>query len=380
MHGIRERGGIATYIHRIAEMQTSTEHTVYYLDSLTPIATQYQLEDNLIQIKDSRDLFVQAKALRLNILHLHTAINTLPNNHIPVIRTVHDNNPSCPSGSKYLKRWSKPCDRPYRLSGCLWGHLIDHCGSVRPNKLQGNFQRTWLEMKTLKQIPMIANSQFVKNQMLRSGYDEENLQVLLLPAPEIREYIPPPEKEVPRFLFLGRIAPEKGWEWLLRSLATIKVPINLDIAGAGNEQQNLAIRQTVTHLGLENKVKFHGWVKEDRINQLLKQSRAVVFPSLWQEPAGLVSLEAAAAGRAVIASNVGGIPEYVGPLQNALLVEPNDVQGLAKRIELLATDWALAKNLGVKGRTLAQESFSLSQHIQELMQLYQATQESKLSA
>jgi glycosyltransferase involved in cell wall biosynthesis len=213
--------------------------------------------------------------------------------------------------------------------------------------------------------------------MIRSGYPADNIHVLHYPAPEIREYFPPEPADLPHFVFLGRITPEKGLVWLLRALAEVKVPIHLDIAGVGNQEQEQTIRRLAERLELMNKITFHGWVNEAKAIQLLQRSRALVFPSVWHEPAGIVSLEAAAAGRAIIASSVGGIPEYTGRLQNALLVEPNDVQGLARTIEQLATDSSLAKRMGAEGRKMAKENFSLEKHLEELMSLYELAVERK---
>jgi glycosyltransferase involved in cell wall biosynthesis len=167
-------------------------------------------------------------------------------------------------------------------------------------------------MDALKEVPAIANSQFVKDQMIRSGYSADNIRVLHYPAPEIGDYFPP-EQEMYRILFfLGRITPEKGFVWLLRALAEVKVPLHMDIAGSGNQEQEQAIRRLAERLGLMNRITFHGWVNEAKAIQLIQGARALVFPSVWHEPAGIVSLEAAAAGRPIIASSVGGIPEYVG--------------------------------------------------------------------
>jgi glycosyltransferase involved in cell wall biosynthesis len=145
----------------------------------------------------------------------------------------------------------------------------------------------------------------------------------------------------------------------------------MDIAGSGTDQQEQEVRRLAERLGLMNKITFHGWVNEAQAIQLIQRARALVFPSVWHEPAGIVSLEAAAAGRAIIASKVGGIPEYAGRLQNALLVAPNDVEGLARSIEQLATDSSLAKQMGVQGRQMAKEHFSLEEHERELMKLYE---------
>jgi glycosyltransferase involved in cell wall biosynthesis len=231
-------------------------------------------------------------------------------------------------------------------------------------------------MQMLREVPVIANSQFVKDQMIRSGYMEETIHVLHLPAPEIEEYLTLEQEDLPHFVFIGRITPEKGLTWLLKALAEVKVPLHIDIAGSGNQQREQAIRSLAEHLGLMDKITFHGWVNEAQAIQLIQSARALVFPSVWHEPAGIVSLEAAAAGRPIIASSVGGIPEYVNRLQNALLVEPNDIQGLAQIIEQLATDGFLAQQMGAKGRQMAKEHFSLEKHMQELMSLYKLALES----
>jgi glycosyltransferase involved in cell wall biosynthesis len=370
MQGIWDRGGIATYICRITKAQRAAGHTVHYLDTRPFTGVQDEAVDLPIVVRDDKDLFTQTKACGLDILHLHTNVSVIPPGSTPVIRTIHSNSPYCPSGSRYLKRWSQPCARAYSLSGCLWGHLVDHCGSIRPQRFYPGFQSTWQDMDTLREASAIANSQFVKDQMIRSGYPPDNVHVLHLPAPEIGEYFPPEQEDLPHFVFLGRITPEKGFVWLLRALAEVKVSLHMDIAGSGNQEQEQAIRRLAERLGLMNRITFHGWVNEAKAIQLIQGARALVFPSVWHEPAGIVSLEAAAAGRPIIASSVGGIPEYACRLQNAVLVEPNDVQGLARSIEQLATDSSLAKRMGAEGRKMAKENFSLEKHLEELMSLY----------
>jgi glycosyltransferase involved in cell wall biosynthesis len=377
MQGIWDRGGIATYIRRISKAQRAAGHTVHYLDTRPFTGTRDEGVDLPIVVPDDNDLFVQAKACGLDVLHLHTTISVFPPASTPVIRTVHGNNPFCPSGSRHLKRWGKPCDRAYSLGGCLWGHFVDYCGSIRPQRFYPGFQITWQDMDVLKEVPAIANSQFVKDQMIRSGYSADNIYVLHYPAPEVGDYFPPEQEDVPHFVFLGRITPEKGFVWLLRALAEVKVPLHMDIAGSGNQEQEQAIRRLAERLGLMNRITFHGWVNEAKAIQLIQRARALVFPSVWHEPAGIVSLEAAAAGRAIIASSVGGIPEYAGRLKNALLVIPNDVEGLARSIEQLATDWSVAQGMGIEGRKSAKENFSVENHVLELMRLYELTVESR---
>ena len=362
------KGGVTTYIRRIGSAQENAGHTVYYFSNRP--CTEAMVANNApVLVSSNEDMYSQAKSLGLDILHLHKGVGQLPPNDLAVIRTLHGHQPYCPSGSKFLKRWNQPCDRPYSLSGCLWGHLVDHCGSMRPQNLHENFQYTQAERNTLRGIPVITVSQFLKQQMVQIGYLADSIDVLYNFAPEQTSDSSPPNTGIPHFVFLGRITPSKGLDWLLRALQQVQPPVHLDIAGEGYKADEM--RQLAQRRGLSDRVTFHGWLNPEQVNNLICSSRALVFPSIWHEPAGLVALEAMTNARAVIASRTGGIPEMVVDECNGLLVEPNRVSELAASIERLATDWSLAKQLGETGRKMAAEQFTLQTHFHQLMQLYQ---------
>uniref|UniRef100_B8HLJ1 Glycosyl transferase group 1 n=1 Tax=Cyanothece sp. (strain PCC 7425 / ATCC 29141) TaxID=395961 RepID=B8HLJ1_CYAP4 len=374
--GLRVPGGIASYVRRLGEAQLQAGHDVFYFDTLPVTEPNNLALHPLTVVQTARELLHHCRNLQLDVLHLHSELRLPAVRSTPIVRTIHAHTPYCPSGSRYFKRWQQPCDRQFDLGGCLWGHLVDRCGSIRPANLYAGFQNVWQEKEDLKPIPLLANSQFVRDQMIRSGYASESIHVLYLPAPAAAAYSPPPAEGICRFLYLGRITPEKGWDWLLRSLAQVKVPVQLDVAGLGNAVQEQAFHQLIATLNLQDRVTFHGWVSPSQAIALLQSARALVFPSLWHEPAGLVNLEAAATGRAVIASRVGGIPEYAGQLENALLVEPNDVKGLTQALEQLAGDWHLAVQLGRQGQDRV-EHFSLDGHVKEVLRLYELAQETQ---
>ena len=128
-----------------------------------------------------------------------------------------------------------------------------------------------------------------------------------------------------------------------------------------------------TPLGVRERFLFHGWLSEVDVFARIVASRAVIFPSVWHEPAGLVTLEAAAQGRAVIASRVGGIPEYANRLGNALLVGPNDVEGLAAGMNDLAANAEMAAQLGAAGWRAAREQLTLANHLARLEEAYERT-------
>src|SRR5204863_3567319 len=126
------------------------------------------------------------------------------------------------------------------LPGCLWGHLVDRCGSARPARLAEDFRRTWTEMKHLRETPcVLAISEFQRHEMIRSGYDGRNVEVLHLPAPQTLAQIPPLQDGPPMFLFLGRLVPDKGIEWLIRAFARVRRDVRLEVAGEGPQQDEM---------------------------------------------------------------------------------------------------------------------------------------------
>ncbi len=255
---------------------------------------------------------------------------------------------------------------------CTWGHLVDHCGSVRPLQLIDDFRRTRSERRLAQSTLLLANSEFVRSRLLRAGYPADRVRVLRCPAP-----LPPPGRPElvtagrPRVLFLGRLTPSKGVDWLLSALALTPSRIALDIAGTGEDERRL--RQIADGLDLSGRVAFHGWVPEPEIADLCAAARAVVVPSLWHEPAGLVAVEAATYGRPVVASAVGGLPEMVVDGVTGLVVAPGDVNGLAEAIRRLCDDAELAARLGENGRIRAHRDFTIEAHLAALDVAYQET-------
>ena len=369
-------GGIATYIRRLGEAQARSGQEVVFFGDASRARAGNGASD-FVGVRDAVDLFKQAGKLRLDVLHLHKPVDALPPSPVPVVRVVHGNGASCPSATRFLTRQQIPCPRAYSVSGCLWGHLVDRCGSRHPKNIRADFRQIRHQMRQIPQMPTYTVSRFLKSQMVRAGYDESRLQVLHSPAPDVREpFRPSPADAPPRFVFLGRLVPHKGLGWLLRALARTSTDVRLDVAGEGYARE--AMQRLTEQLDLTSKVTFHGWVSPEAAKALIGAARAVVFPSLWHEPAGLVTLEAAAYGRPVIASRVGGIPEYALD-DYSLLVQPDDVDGLAGALERLATDHALAERMGRSGHDAVQHHFSMRTFLDELDAFYhQAMRENAL--
>jgi glycosyltransferase involved in cell wall biosynthesis len=361
-------GGISTYIQRLGAAQSSQGHDVIYLGreetSHSTPSLPYQ------PVSDDQDLFRSAHALDVDILHLHKSVHVLPSDRVPTIRTMHGHQGGCPSGTRYLQRPGRACDRAYTIPGCLWGHFVDRCGSIRPHNLADNFARIRREIKLASTLRTLTVSDFLRKQMLRAGCAPDRLYTVPSPAPSTdRSFAPVSRDAPPRFLFLGRLVQKKGVFWLLRAFAEVNEPAILDVAGEGPERERA--ETLARELGIRDRVTFHGWVPSDDVPALMQDARAVIFPSVWHEPAGLVSLEAAAYGRSLIASRVGGIPEYAHE-DHALLVTPHDTDDLARAITKLILDPDRADQLGKAGYRRARNQHAMSRFIERLHAHYRA--------
>ncbi len=151
----------------------------------------------------------------------------------------------------------------------------------------------------------------------------------------------------------------KGHRFLLEAARRLKVQgcqIQYCIAGEGSLKKSL--EEIVTRLGLKDEVQFLGFVSD--MPAFLSQVDILVLPSLF-EGLGVSVLEAMAAGKAVIASRVGGLVELVHDTVTGLLVAPRDVEGLANAIAKLAGDRTLRREMGQKGKERLQANFTVEQ-------------------
>lgn len=149
----------------------------------------------------------------------------------------------------------------------------------------------------------------------------------------------------------------KGHRYLFEAAAALKRrgrKIEFLVAGEGPVRRQL--EEQVKALNLADEVRFCGFVSD--APAFLSQIDIFVLPSLY-EGLGVAVLEAMAAGKPVIASRVGGLPELVADGETGLLVSPKNVEGLIEAIARLADDESLAREMGRKGAARARTNFSL---------------------
>lgn len=167
--------------------------------------------------------------------------------------------------------------------------------------------------------------------------------------------------------FAGWLLPIKGPMHLLNAMGAVwENHPDATLVFVGKGAMEAELRRKADRLGLNGRVKFLGW-RED-LHEIMPLFDVFVLPSL-NEGMGRVLVEAMAAGRPIVASRVGGIPDLVHHGDNGLLVPPQDEVSLADSISLLLSNPDRAQRMGAEGRLRCRE-FDLCAMISKLDALY----------
>jgi glycosyltransferase involved in cell wall biosynthesis len=159
-----------------------------------------------------------------------------------------------------------------------------------------------------------------------------------------------------RLLVVGGIEPRKGLINLLTAITIVKKEnpfVKLHIVGKVRDKQYFnSLINYVKQNSLQNQVIFKGPLSDEELNAEYSECSIFVFPSR-EESQGIVLLEAMATGKAVVATNIGGIPYVVENYVTGRLVEYGDIQELAKAINTLIGDKNLRQMFGTNGQKRA---------------------------
>jgi glycosyltransferase involved in cell wall biosynthesis len=278
--------------------------------------------------------------------------------HVPAVLSVTDYKPICPVASKLLPSGRLCADRAGLVclrAGCVslphWLRDQPRYALIRAG--QRHFDR------------VLACSRWVQRELASNGLGSEHLTLPVAPPGAGFRRVPAAE---PLFVYCGRLEATKGVATLLRAFARTRTEspaARLRIVGRGAERGSL--ERLVQSLGLEGAVTFRGWVPPAEVERELADAWALVVPSLWAEPLGLVAVEAIVRGVPVIASASGGLGEVVAHGVSGLLFPNGDDAALAEHMRAIASGDGFPSHAlpeAVVERT--REAHSLSRHVERL--------------
>lgn len=188
-------------------------------------------------------------------------------------------------------------------------------------------------------------------------------------VPPLLDMSPVPDGPA-RLSCIGRLDPQKGFDLAVTAFAGVRerhASVRLVVAGDGPERGRLT--SLARELGVADGVEFLGFVDREGIARVLRESTVVLIPSRF-EGLPLVALEAAWAGRPVVAAEAPGLSEAVLRDETALVVPVEDPDALAAAIGELLADPPRAKTMGWRARALAERRYSLDPCVDAYEQLY----------
>lgn len=276
---------------------------------------------------------------------------------IPVIQTVHDHRIICPSGKGFTPD-RNPCARIFSRHCCLGNciSLRDYMKDIIPRLL-----RKFLHKKTVAAF-------LIPSKDLLDKMHIYNVPAMLFPHCVDTSIYPvtPLDLKTNNIIFAGRLHEGKGVAVLMEAFGKVLKQIpgaNLHLFG--DDTHDSQLKKLSRDLHLDEQIIFHGLVPHEQMPQYYACANVVVLPSVWIENSPLIILESMAAGRPVIGSRIGGIPELIKDGENGLLSNPGDAEDLSYKILQLLTYKEKAEKMGRRGRELAEEGYGVERYLTE---------------
>lgn len=151
-----------------------------------------------------------------------------------------------------------------------------------------------------------------------------------------------------RLLVVSRLDPRKGLATAIRAVADLP-DATLQIAGAGDDTHAAELARLCRDLGVADRVQMLGQTSRAEVRELMLAADTVIVPSEWNEPFGIVPLEAMACGAPVIATGTGGSGEFLEDDVTCLRYPAGDPTALRRAVQRLARDPVLRDRLRYEG-------------------------------
>lgn len=319
----------------------------------------------------ARKMRAMLQAFRPDIVHMHNIYTHLSPSVIaecrkvgvPVVFTIHDY--ALVSANYAL--WSK--HGPLRLgpSGLL--------AVARSRFIKGSFFATFV-LELIRRVQMslklfekgveryIAVSDQVKRALLAAGFDSGRVETVTPFAgnlmPDVRVRATRGERE--GILFAGRLEAYKGIETFLTAAAGTPSDM-FYVAGTGPLEKR--VRQAP-----EN-VQYLGFLESHELWSRMQQSKAVVMPSIWYEPFGLVALEAMALGTPVVVSDHVGASDRIKDGANGLIFKAGDTSQLIGKLKALLRDTKGQERMGEAAERTARAHGDPVKHVEKIIEIYE---------
>jgi glycosyltransferase involved in cell wall biosynthesis len=388
--------GAETVMFRTADLLRSDGHDVSFFamqdprnvpckeSTYFPRGRYYDVEHGLIsRARDAASSVYSLDARRAlrrllrdrrpDVAHLHnvyhqltlSVVDVLVAQEIPIVMTLHDYKPVCPSYVLYTN--GAPCHRC--VSGNPAHAIVHRC--IKGSRVASAVGATEAALARTRKLyqridAFISPSRYLADVMVEGGLPADRMRVIpnFVADEQFRDDLPNETTDPPMVLFVGRLEAVKGVRVLLEAARLVAPEVEFVVVGHGPLEAEVQQAQRdgfVRYLGRRN------W---DEIAHLMDRARALVVPSLWEENCPMVVLEAGARRCPVVASDRGGLRELVSHGRDGFLFPAGNVRILSDILLMLCLDTPLYTQLSdIRGiRTTEQNTSAI--HLDSLLRTY----------
>lgn len=301
------------------------------------LQTWLQLANPFVMARLNRELreFQPEALVVANFAYHLSPVVFRPARTVPTVVLAFDYKPVCPLGTRLLPSRTLCEQSPGTV---CWRR---GCVSL-PHHLRDRPRYALVRRGLARAGVVVAPSRWMQEELARHGVPSTVLRPLVAPPPPDYRRVP---ATVPTFVYSGRLSPEKGVDVLLaafRRVLSDAPAARLRIIGDG------PLRPTLQRMAAEEPlsaaVTFEGWQPFATVERALAEAWALVAPSVWAEPYGLVAAEAIQRGVPVVASRVGGFADTVDDGVSGFLVPNGDESALAEALGAIALGRAFARH------------------------------------
>jgi glycosyltransferase involved in cell wall biosynthesis len=363
-------------------MNEQTPYSKYFVSNVElredggGVATKLKTAGRMLYSREAvQRLDALIQHTRPDVAHLHnvyhqlspSVLHVLAKHHIPAVLTMHDYKLICPAYTLYAN--GAPCERC--RGGAFYNAALQGCVKDSRSKSMlctvEAYLHSALGLYRRNVARFIAPSRFLAAKAAEFGMDASKIAYVpnFVDAEESAA-----EGSGRVILYAGRLERVKGVRTLIHAFAQSDARSSYELVIAGEGEDRAPLEDYASTHG-EGRVRFTGHLSQAELNAFLDDSLFTVAPSEWYENAPLSVMEAAGRGRAVIVSDLGGLPELVKHGETGLVFRAGDVPALATAIDELAGDAPRAREMGQKARTFIRGTFSADRHYDQLLVIYE---------
>jgi glycosyltransferase involved in cell wall biosynthesis len=330
------------------------------------------LGDTIWNKRAHSELLALMRRERPDVVHVH---NTFPvispavyyaanDAGIPVVQTLHNFRMLCPAGT--LFRDGHVCEDcigkrvpwPGVIHGCYRNSRLATAAGAAMLATH-NYKQTWSKAVSA----YIALTDFARNKFIQAGFPAEKILV----KPNYLQADPGVGEGTGNYaLFVGRLTAEKGISTLLEAWRQIGTELPLQIAGDGpmapEVEKASREMQGVTWLK---------WLPREEILERMKHASALILPSTWYEPFGMILVEAFAVGLPVIASDLGSMSVIVDHQRTGLHFEAGNATSLVEAVRWFRAHPAEVALMRSQVRLEYEMKYTAERNYAQLMNIYE---------